>query len=108
MTNSMLQTLGDLVKIQNKFNMQHFGNASSPGFVLCLLNEGVINLGDSYKLGEGKAVERLKDLAYDCKLIGLEVSEKETDWYNNIPHNKGYYINIRLPTSPALEILYGK
>ena len=108
MANSMLQTLGDLVRIQNKYNMKHFGGNTGPGFVQCLLTEGELQFGDPYSLANGRSVQRLKDLAYECKILGLEVTEEETDWYNNVANCKGYRVKIKLPISPALEILYGK
>lgn len=112
MENKVLQTLGDLQYIQEKHLLMSKTGFDNMNFVERLLSLGSVEF--LYMPIDIRNSDRYKLLARDCTAIGLEVEEgpgwmKDDSWRHSgsnddIPCLK---LTIKLPTSPAIKILYG-
>ena len=95
MNKDFLYFLEALHQIDRKYFKYNTYSDRKPSFMT------LIEWGGLYVEWNKDALPKLKDLAEDLKLIGLEVSEIE-----ELPY--GYKLVAKLPKNPTTELLYGK
>lgn len=107
----MLRALGNLIAIQQKYNLKHLGAFDKANFLTCLLAHGYWTF--ECHLNDSRRVEKYKALARDCRAAGLDVEEKDGTIKEHGFHSgswdvDAFKVTVKFPVSPALEVLYGQ
>ena len=102
--------LGDLVALQNDYELKEKYYPHNKTLVECQLLKGYFTIG--VKLKHKVEIEELYTIQKRAKLLGLETEltnkEIEEHHYTGKEYYDGVQLIIRLPTSKGPRILYGK
>lgn len=105
MEKNILRILGDIVAIQSKYQLNSRYNGS---MIECLFKGGSFTYSTELKYAKD-----FEDIAKQLRLTGLDVEVKDCSVSDPASYHKTEYIDgkeliVKLPKSPAIEVLYAK
>lgn len=112
MEKNILRVLGNLIAVQQKHELTSLGAFNQKPFVLALLSYGKWDF--ECPMNDTVRIEKYRALGRDCRMAGLEITEStdkmsDGEWsHSGTNYITSYKMTVRLPISPAVEVLYAK